>query len=69
MRGEVIFRKDRIYLYLCADGVTRQRCGVHVHRERKYQPVRVWLETPVGGKKSCIECRMGGKYVKDDDDD
>lgn len=57
---EVVFHVDRIYVYLCADGVTRQRCGAHVHQEQKYQPVRVWLEVPVGGDKSCVECNAVG---------
>ena len=65
---EVIFYVNRIYIYLCADGVTRQRCGRHVHREPKYHPVRVWRVVPRGGKYGCFACGLGGQNVGYNDD-
>ncbi|RIK36960.1 MAG: hypothetical protein DCC55_25705 [Chloroflexi bacterium] len=45
----------KIYIYLCVDGITRQRCGRHIHTEPSLAPDWIYMEMPVG-KKTCIEC-------------
>lgn len=55
-RSPPSFEPGKIYLYLSADGITRQRCGRHIHRERWGQPVRIWhIERP-SDRRTCIEC-------------
>lgn len=55
--GEV-YAADKLYLYLSADGVTRQRCGRHVHQERWGHPVRIWLVQRPSKRHTCIECKF-----------
>jgi hypothetical protein len=50
------FDAHRIYIYLCADGITRQRCGRHVHTERSMTPVRIWHVEPPNERRTCLEC-------------
>ena len=66
------FDKGKIYIYLCGDGVTRQRCGQHVEQKiRALTPVRIW-KVVMPGRKSCIECKGVRQeripHVEDDTD-
>lgn len=49
------FHPNRIYLYRSVDGVYRQRCGRHIHRELRYQPSLVVGHWPPG-RYTCLEC-------------
>jgi hypothetical protein len=51
-----VYAADRLYLYLSADGVTRQRCGRHVHKEGWGKPKQIWLIQRPGKRHTCIEC-------------
>lgn len=54
IKGEVI-RPDRLYVYCGTDGITRMRCGKHVHHEAWGKPMRLWAIWPVG-RRICPEC-------------
>lgn len=56
MKAEEVYAADKLYLYLSADGVTRQRCGRHVHQDRWGHPVRIWLVQRTSKRHTCIEC-------------
>lgn len=55
-RSPPILRADRIYIYAGIDGVTRQRCGRHVHREPWGRPAYIWHVLRPGRRHSCLEC-------------
>ena len=56
MKTTEVYADDKLYLYLSADGITRQRCGRHVHRERWGYPVHIWLVQRPSKRHTCIEC-------------
>lgn len=58
MKTGEVYAADKLYLYLSADGVTRQRCGRHVHQERWGHPVRIWLVQRPSKRHTCIECKF-----------
>lgn len=54
MEKEVI-RADRLYQYTSGDGITRMRCGRHLHHEPWGRPMRLWAVWPLG-RRTCLEC-------------
>lgn len=54
--GKGVIEPGKLYLYLSADGVTRQRCGRHVHTEPWGRPVRIWSAEKPTKRRTCIEC-------------
>lgn len=71
MGKEVIFDKDKLYLYASADGVTRLRCGRHVHTEVWGRPQRIWRVLKLGWR-SCVECeweRREGIHLAEPEDE
>ncbi len=57
--------RQRVYIFLCNDGVWRQRCGSHIEEQGPYAPINASRR---GENGTCVICdhergldRDGGK--------
>lgn len=46
-------QRKRVYIYLCNDGVWRQRCGRHIEEQGPYAPVNANRRESTG---KCVIC-------------
>lgn len=65
-----VFDRDKLYLYVCGDGITRLRCGRHVAGEQRLAPRQIWRVLKVG-LRTCVECeyeRRDGVFLEAPED-
>lgn len=46
--------RQRVYIFLCKDGVWRQRCGRHIEEQGPYAPVNAYNRWESNGQ--CVIC-------------
>lgn len=66
IKPDTTFDPDKIYIYVCVDGIARQRCGRHVHTEPRLKADYL-LGVVQPGRKTCIECFYEGQLPREED--